>query len=103
MDGDENRGQLFALTRVLLNARPFGAAPSMSHCFPLAPFLSQRKKYYFTLQAAAIGRSRCELPHRPNDWAVPAGNSPLRRFAPGMASVINFGTTRRGASFDPVV
>ena len=24
LDGDENRGQLFALTRVLPNARPFG-------------------------------------------------------------------------------
>ena len=40
-DGNENRGQLFALTRVLQTlARP--GCPSMSHRFPLAPFLSQR-------------------------------------------------------------
>ena len=68
-DGNENRGQLFALTRVLPNARPFGlpvyvarvdsaSSPSLTllglpiHVaripaapFPLAPFLSQWSEF----------------------------------------------------------
>jgi hypothetical protein len=60
-NGNENRSELFALTRILPNARPPGC-PSMSHRFPLAPFLSQTSlyscfcvlPYYFMLQAAAL-------------------------------------------------
>jgi hypothetical protein len=42
-DGNENRGQLFALIRVLPNARPFGL-PVYVAPLPAAPFLSQREE-----------------------------------------------------------
>jgi hypothetical protein len=44
-DGNEDRGQLFALTRVLPTLARSGC-PSMSHCFPLAPFLSERSEFF---------------------------------------------------------
>jgi hypothetical protein len=45
-DGNENRGQFFALTRVLPNARPFGL-PVYVASVPTAPFLSQRRELFY--------------------------------------------------------
>ena len=49
-DGDENRGQLFALTRVLPNARPFGL-PVYVALLPAGSILVAKVPFSFAARA----------------------------------------------------